>query len=201
MNNSSRLINQCAGVGYSSKTFSLLSSRRQSSSNMSVSRLQTWVVLYGAVQLPPLTQTKTQHKNQETRIALCRQLWEVLCRGPLHNTTPTTQQWWANINFFNQYDITSFSVTRPDLSARRCLVRPMNVTVNVGQLARGRLQRLWWLRPCQAAVVLLRFLPTLVSHFFQVCPPPNEHNSTCCEFLKGIFDTVLTNPKFGYRVP
>jgi len=37
--------------------------------------------------------------------------------------------------------------------------------------------------------------------FFQVCPPPNEHNSICCEFLRGIFDTVLTYPKFRYRVP
>jgi len=36
-------------------------------------------VKYGAVELPPLTQTKTQHKSQETRIVLCRQLWEVLC--------------------------------------------------------------------------------------------------------------------------
>jgi len=36
---------------------------------------------------------------------------------------------------------------------------------------------------------------------FHVCPPPNEHNSTCCEFLRGIFDTVLTCPKFRYRVP
>jgi len=37
--------------------------------------------------------------------------------------------------------------------------------------------------------------------FFQVCPPPNEHSSTCSEFLRGIFDTVLTYPKFRYRVP
>ena len=50
----------------------------------------------------------------------------------------------------------------------------------------------------QAAVVLyFVFLPTLVSHFFQVCPPPSEHDSTCCEFLRGIFDTVLTCPKMA----
>jgi len=54
----------------------------------------------------------------------------------------------------------------------------------------------------QAAVVLyFVFFANSGFSFFQVCPPPNEHNSTCCEFLRGIFDTVLIYPKCRYWVP
>jgi len=41
---------------------------------------------YGAVELPPLTQTKNTTQKPKNRIVLCHQLCKLLCRGELHNT-------------------------------------------------------------------------------------------------------------------
>ena len=76
MNNSSRLTNECARV-YSSKTFSLLSSRRPSSCNRSVSSLQTRVVLYYCVCSCRTTSVLMMSNHETVRVLLgsCTKLW------------------------------------------------------------------------------------------------------------------------------